>query len=60
MPQVESAVAYALSRGAVIVADDREWGNPEGIATYGLPASLPGVIGVGSVNLAGAARGGQR
>lgn len=51
--EVESAVAYALSRGAVIVADDREWGNPEGIATYGLPASLPGVIGVGSVNLAG-------
>lgn len=50
---VESAVAYAVSRGVVIVADDQEFGDGESIATYAPPASLPGVIGVGSVNLAG-------
>jgi Subtilase family len=51
---MESAVAYAVSRGAVIVANDLEFGgDAESIALYGFPAALPGVIGVGSVNLAG-------
>ena len=53
VPELESAVAYAVSRGAVIVADDTQSGGGANTTTYSYPAALPGVIGVGSVSLAG-------
>ncbi len=41
-----SAIAYALSKGVVVVAAS---GN-DGVATIGCPARLPGVIAVGAID----------
>ncbi|HEY4461848.1 MAG TPA: S8 family serine peptidase [Streptosporangiaceae bacterium] len=49
---LESAVAYAATRNVVIVATEPAFGSP--MDAYSAPASVPGVIGAGSVDLSGA------
>jgi len=48
---MEAAITYALSRGAVIVADDYSFSADR--TEYHFPAAVPGVIGVTAVNVPG-------
>lgn len=52
LSHLESAIRYAIARGAVIVADDEAF--TAGAADYHYPESVPGVIGVGAVQLSDA------
>jgi len=48
------AIAFAIARGAVVVASAGDGGTASGFAPYRYPASFPGVIAVAAVNSAGA------
>ncbi|MCW2929574.1 MAG: peptidase and in kexin sedolisin [Actinomycetia bacterium] len=51
---LRAAIAYAITRGVVVVASAGNSGTPSAFAPYLYPASFPGVIAVAAVNSAGA------
>ncbi len=50
---LRAAIAYAIARGAVVVASAGDGGTAAGFAPYLYPASFPGVIAVAAVSPAG-------
>ncbi len=51
---LRTAIAFAITRGVVVVASAGNSGTPSAFAPYLYPASFPGVIAVAAVNSAGA------
>ncbi|MFB6720126.1 type VII secretion-associated serine protease mycosin [Kribbella sp. NPDC056345] len=58
--QVRQAVAYAVRKDVVVVASvgNRQSNQAESLPSY--PASYPGVLGVGAIDIAGARAGGSQ